>query len=87
MDHKRRKGVLSDVVKLAEEIREDLDLILVDTQFVKEHGRRILRFIINKEGGVTLSDCEAFSRAVSVRLDEEDIIEERYFLEVSSPGI
>src|SRR6056297_3393529 len=42
---------------------------------------------ITKMGGVSVGDCRAVSRTISVVLEEEDLIEERYFLEVSSPGL
>ena len=41
----------------------------------------------NKDGGVSLNDCEALSRRVSDVLDEKDPITDAYFLEVSSPGL
>jgi ribosome maturation factor RimP len=46
-----------------------------------------VRVYIDKEGGVTLDDCERFSRAMSALLDVEDIIPFSYVLEVSSPGL
>ncbi|MBR3638304.1 MAG: ribosome maturation factor RimP, partial [Lachnospiraceae bacterium] len=42
---------------------------------------------IDKEGGVTINDCEAVSRRLSDELDKADYIEEAYILEVSSPGL
>ncbi|MBO4766660.1 MAG: ribosome maturation factor RimP [Lachnospiraceae bacterium] len=60
---------------------------LVDVEYVKEAGNRYLRAYIDKEGGITIDDCEVVSRALSDRLDEEDFIEEAYILEVSSPGL
>ena len=46
-----------------------------------------LRIYIEKDGGITLSDCEALSRRVSDLMDEKDPITDPYFLEVSSPGL
>ena len=39
------------------------------------------------QGGVTINDCEAVSRALSDALDQEDFVEDAYILEVSSPGL
>lgn len=47
----------------------------------------ILRIFIDKEGGVTIKDCENFSRSIEAILDVEDPIKSSYTLEVSSPGI
>ena len=60
---------------------------LVDVEFVKEGSNRYLRLYIDKEGGITVNDCEAISRPFSDMLDVEDYIEESYILEVSSPGL
>jgi len=60
---------------------------LVDVEFVKEGSNRYLRLYIDKEGGITVNDCEAISRPLSDMMDVEDYIEESYILEVSSPGL
>ena len=57
---------------------------LVDVEYVKEAGNWYLRVYIDKEGGITVDDCELISRAFSDLLDEADFIEDSYILEVSS---
>ena len=59
----------------------------VDVEFVKEGQDYYLRAYIDKEGGITINDCEAVSRELSDLLDEKDFIREGYILEVSSPGL
>ncbi len=60
---------------------------LVDVEYVREGGNWYLRAYIDKEGGVTVDDCEMISRPLSDWLDQEDFIEDSYILEVSSPGL
>jgi ribosome maturation factor RimP len=60
---------------------------LVDVEYVKEGPHRFLRIYMDKEGGLTLEDCQKISESVSEPLDREDFIDEAYFLEVSSPGL
>ena len=60
---------------------------LVDVEFVKEGSNWYLRIFIDKEGGVTIDDCEAVSKTLEKIFDEKDPIEQAYFLEISSPGI
>lgn len=60
---------------------------LVDVEYVKEVGNWYLRVYIDKEGGITVDDCEVISRALNIKLDETDFIEDSYILEVSSPGL
>lgn len=59
---------------------------LWDVEYVKEAGTWFLRVYIDKEGGVSINDCEAVSRPLSDKLDEADPIEGSYILEVSSAG-
>lgn len=64
------------------------DLKLIDVEFLKEGSDWILRiFLENKDGDLTIEECEKVSRALSVILDEEDPIDKSYILEVSSPGL
>jgi ribosome maturation factor RimP len=71
---------------LARPIVEENGCSLWDVEYVKEAGGWFLRLYIDKEGGVSINDCEAVSRAVSDALDEADPIEGSYTFEVSSAG-
>ena len=66
---------------------EEYDLEIYDVEYVKEGSDWYLRAYIDKEGGVTIEDCEKVSRAVSEVMDKEDFIPDAYILEVSSPGL
>ncbi len=68
-------------------ITEAYDLEIYDVEYVKEGSGWYLRAYIDKEGGVTIEDCEKVSRAVSEVMDKEDFIPDAYILEVSSPGL
>ena len=60
---------------------------LVDVEYVREVGVWYLRCYIDKEGGITVDDCEIISRLLGDWLDKEDFISDSYILEVSSPGL
>ncbi len=60
---------------------------LVDVEWVREGSNWYLRVFIDKEGGITVDDCEMISRAFEKILDEKDYIAENYIFEVSSPGL
>ncbi|MDE7300086.1 MAG: ribosome maturation factor RimP [Lachnospiraceae bacterium] len=60
---------------------------LYDVEYVKEAGTWYLRTYIDKEGGITINDCELVSRRMNVLLDEKDFIPDSYIFEVSSPGL
>ena len=60
---------------------------LVDVEYVKDAGTWHLRAYIDKEGGITVNDCEAVAREMNEILDREDFVEDSYVFEVSSPGL
>lgn len=75
------------VMELAKPIAEELGLTIWDIRFEKEGAMWVLLVVIDKEGGVSINDCEAMSRPLDKKLDEVDPIEQSYCLEVSSAGI
>ncbi|MBR4795903.1 MAG: ribosome maturation factor RimP [Lachnospiraceae bacterium] len=72
---------------LLEPIVEANNFELVDVEYVKEGSDYYLRAYIDKEGGITIDDCELVSRAFEDKLDKENFIKDPYVLEVSSPGL
>lgn len=60
---------------------------LWDVEYVSEGGQWYLRIYIDKDGGVSINDCETVSRAMDPILDEKDPIAESYIFEVSSAGL
>ncbi len=66
---------------------EELGLKPVDAEYVRNGGDYQLMIYIDKEGGVTIDDCEALSRAIDPLLDSEDYIHDAYTMIVSSPGL
>lgn len=81
------EGIIAQVKELAEPIIIQKGMELVDVEYKMEHGQWILRFFIDKPGGVTVDDCGDISGELGTTLDIKDIIPHRYNLEVSSPGL
>lgn len=73
------------VTQLVEEkIADRPDLFLVS---VKMHSNGKLVILVDGDKGIGIADCAAISRHVGFHLEEENVIESAYNLEVSSPGI
>lgn len=73
--------------KLILPILEKNQFELVDVEYVKEGSTWYLRAYIDKEGGITVNDCELVAREMNEILDREDYVEGSYVFEVSSPGL
>ncbi len=79
--------IAETVRALAQPVAEAQQCEIWDVEYVREAGTRFLRVYLDKpEGGVTIQDCEDFSRALDPILDEADPIPESYVFEVSSAG-
>lgn len=79
-------SVENTALKIGEKIANDQNVFLVDASFDREKDGNFLRLYIDKDGGVGIDDCEAFSVAFDKEFDE-NIINTNYCLEVSSPGV
>ena len=77
----------SKTEELIQPLVDEKGFELVDVEFVKEGSEWYLRVYIDKDGGISVNDCEEISRAFNEILDREDYISEQYIFEVSSPGL
>jgi ribosome maturation factor RimP len=82
-----RKIVERDIEDLTRPILERNGMELVDVTYRLESGRWVLRVFIDKPGGVNLDDCAFISHQIEDLIEVDDVIPQRYFLEVSSPGL
>lgn len=83
----KRENYETRTEELLTPILERMNFELVDVEYVKEGGTWYLRAYIDKEGGITVNDCEAVAREMNEILDREDFVEDSYVFEVSSPGL
>lgn len=83
----KNDALVNEIYEMVKPIADELNYDIYHVEYVKENGELYLRIYIEKDGGITLSDCEALSRRVSDLMDEKDPIKDPYFLEVSSPGL
>jgi ribosome maturation factor RimP len=79
--------LIDEIRKVIEPVISALGIEIDDIEFGRMKGRSLLRVYIEKEGGVTIDDCERVSREIEAVLDVEDPIPYSYVLEVSSPGL
>ncbi len=80
-------ATVKKVRELAQPLCDELGLFLWDVKFEKEGANWYLRVFIDKDGGISIDDCEALHRPLDRLLDEADPIPQSYILEVGSPGL
>ena len=81
------KGILSKLNEISTKVAEERGYEMVEVAYKKATPHSLVSVFIYKEDGISLDDCDTMSRAIEEELDKEDIIEESYYLEVSSPGL
>lgn len=79
--------IVGEVNNLIEPVLDELGFELVDTEYLSQHGRRVLRICLDKEGGITMDDCALVSREIGDLIDVKNVFDHEYVLEVSSPGL
>ena len=75
---------LNEIIK---NIVEDNGCELYDIEISEEGDNKFFRVFITKPGGVSLSDCATINNLLSPIFDIEEPLNDKYFLEVSSPGV
>lgn len=80
------KEIEALITEMLEPLLADTEMTLVDVEYVREKDW-YLRIYIDKPGGVEIDDCQLVSEKLTEVLDAKDPIPDKYYLEVSSPGI
>ncbi|MEO0405924.1 MAG: ribosome maturation factor RimP [Cyanobacteria bacterium P01_A01_bin.135] len=80
--------LIPQICDLAGPVAANLGLEVVGAKFHTNHSPPVLQLNVrNQADDTSLNDCEAMSRAFEAVLDESELIQEAYVLEVSSPGL
>lgn len=82
-----RSPLVEKIEAIATPVVTQNGMELVDLQFVHENGSWVLRFFLDKPGGITLDDCARMSQHIGEALEVADPIPQAYVLEISSPGL
>lgn len=82
-----RQEIADQVAALAAPIGARLGLEVVDVELLGEGRHRVLRVLVDRDGGVSVDECARLSEALSRELDLYDLALGSYTLEVASPGL
>lgn len=77
----------TDITEMATSLLKEPNLFLVEVVISGNRAQKKVVVIIDGDEGATIEDCAKLSRALSAQLDEEEIIQENYTLEVTTPGV
>jgi len=74
------------LLEMAQQIALSQGVKIADIELLGK-GKILLRVFLEKENGITLNDCERFSKSFGALMDVESPLTGSYTLEVSSPGL
>ncbi|HEY7585086.1 MAG TPA: ribosome maturation factor RimP [Candidatus Deferrimicrobiaceae bacterium] len=81
------KPDIEKIEALVTQVAQEEMLEVFDLAVAREGPRTVVRVFLDREGGISLGECESFSRKMSAVLDVSDPMPGPYVLEVSSPGL
>lgn len=83
-----KQAVTEELKLIISDYLESHGVELIELLYRREGNAMVLRLLIDKpEGGITMDECAYFNSHIGQVLDNKNIIEGRYILEVSSPGL
>lgn len=86
MELNNKEIILKKIENIVTPVAESMGLSLVDIEYLQDGGYWYVRIYVEKENeDITLEDCAALSNKIDENIDK--LIDQRFFLEVSSPGI
>lgn len=83
----KKSELIKEIYEIAEKSATNLGYEIVDIEYKKGSKHDLLTIFIYKEEGIDLNDCSNMSRDIEDKIEDRDLIENPYYLEVSSPGL
>ncbi len=77
----------SELIELLEPVVTALGYEMLGIEYFRQKDGSMLRLYIDNDAGITIDDCTRVNHQVIGVLDVHDPIKEKYFLEISSPGL
>lgn len=79
--------LLEKIREIAGPIAEKRGVKIIEATFKREGKVMVLRLLADKAGGISIDECAEINTSLGAELDKEDVINDRYIIEVSSPGL
>jgi len=81
------KEISEQIMSIINEAVTQGNAQIYDIIYKKEGSRKILGLLLDKDNGINLDECASINRQISNVLEEQDLIDDNYVVEVSSPGL
>ena len=82
-----KTSITESIIQIIEPVIQEESLELVDVEYKKIGPAWTLRVYIDKDQGITVSDCQKISRQIEDMIEIDELIPNPFVMEVSSPGL
>ncbi|NQT47197.1 MAG: ribosome maturation factor RimP [Candidatus Omnitrophica bacterium] len=80
-------AILEKIKELIKPLLKEEGIELIDATYRRENGRMVLRLLVDRAGGIKMGECAVVNTQIGELLEKENTIEDRYTIEVDSPGL
>lgn len=79
--------IKENIVRISNEIAEKLNFFVIDINFRGDNRKKIIEVYVDAEKNIDADNLAEISREINSIIEEQDIIQQAYRLDVSTPGV
>ena len=79
--------IKENIVRISNEIAEKLNFFVIDINFRGDSRKKIIEVFVDAEKNIDADNLAEISREINSIIEEQDIIQQAYRLDVSTPGV
>jgi ribosome maturation factor RimP len=79
--------IKENIVRISNEIAEKLNFFVIDITFRGDNRKKIIEVFVDAEKNIDADNLAEISREINSIIEEQDIIQQAYRLDVSTPGV
>ena len=79
--------IKENIVRISNEIAEKLNFFVIDINFRGDNRKKIIEVFVDAEKNIDADNLAEISREINSIIEEQDIIQQAYRLDVSTPGV
>jgi len=79
--------IKENIVRISNEIAEKLNFFVIDINFRGDNRKKIIEVFVDAEKNIDADNLAEISREINSFIEEQDIIQQAYRLDVSTPGV
>ncbi|MDD4203079.1 MAG: ribosome maturation factor RimP [Candidatus Omnitrophica bacterium] len=79
--------IIDQITQIVNKVVGETEAIVYDISYKKEGSQKVLRVLLDKQNGISMDDCATVNKKTGEILENEELIDEPYIIEVNSAGL